>query len=81
MLGLPTPHWNHDFSVAVEVYNRTTFLSSHDMMGNPTLDKLEFVMETLNNEVSDKERFLQYIEAIHACKLNQIAQDRAANAN
>lgn len=81
MLGLPVPRWNNDFAVAVEVYQRTIFLSSHDMMGNPSLDKLEFVMDSMNNEVSDKERFLEYIEALHACKLEQIAQDRAVYGN
>jgi hypothetical protein len=41
----PSPVWDDDFALAVEVYDRAAGLSGVDMNGYPQLTKLELVMD------------------------------------
>lgn len=62
----PTPKWPGDFESAVEIYNRTVFLSGIDMNGYPQLTQLEFVMNSVEREIDSRELFMEYIEMLHS---------------
>ncbi len=59
------PEWNYDFTMAVEIYSKAVQLSGCDFNGMPQLTKLEFVLDMVDCEIDDKERFMTYLTEIH----------------
>ena len=62
---MPTPHWNFEFTMAVEIYFKTIQLSGCDFNGIPQLTMLEFVMEHTECELDDDEMFIYLILELH----------------